>query len=74
MMSNLPLTRTQLRALRMAYARLQQTGHAFICPIIGVHDAAETAVLNALRRRGLATTDPSPVATDEGLRVAVRLD
>lgn len=63
---NYSLTESQRRALRNATIRPRGT----ICPTVGVHAAASDALVNALRRKGLATYDPSPVITETG-RAAV---
>lgn len=60
------LSTAQIRALRTAAHRASH----FLCPVPGVHAASETALLGALRRKGLITADPSPRLTEDGLRAA----
>ena len=56
------VTTKQWQALRAAYRR----ANGCVCPVAGVHDAAETAVVRALQRRGLVDTEPCPQITESG--------
>jgi hypothetical protein len=48
-----PLSPAMLKALRKAASR----EHANICPVVGVHAAAEQALIDALDRRGMIAWD-----------------
>ena len=62
-------TPTMLRVLEDAAKRKG----GFICPMRNVWAAAETAVLQGLRRRGLATDECSPRVTDEGRAILTKV-
>lgn len=60
------LSEPMKRALVTAFKR----EHCTVCPIPGVRNAAETSLLQALRRRGLVTNDPAPRLTISGIFAA----
>ena len=66
---NKPLSRAQIKALRKAANRVSGR----LCPVVGVHAAAETALLAALLRRGLIVDGPAPRINEAG-RAAVAIN
>lgn len=62
-----PLSKAQIKALAKAASRPS----GCLCPIVGVHAAAETALLAALSRRGLIIDGPAPRISDAG-RAAIQ--
>ena len=62
-----PLSRAQLKALKKAASRTS----GCLCPVVGVHAAAETALLAALLRRGLIIDGPAPRISDVGREVVL---